>query len=113
MLTGSKKAETCTYQKFKKVQRSLVLYIRSHEGEAGEGVVQGDMVEWYLNQQVRGDVMSPAKAIPTTTTTTTTTTTNPSCIPSLPFPLPTYLPTRLQPTYSFSPSPSPLQSYKY
>ncbi|KAL3921140.1 MAG: hypothetical protein SGPRY_005003 [Prymnesium sp.] len=50
-LSGAKKAETCTYQKFKKVERSLVVYIRSHEGETGAGLAQQDVIEWYLNQQ--------------------------------------------------------------
>ncbi|KAL1495644.1 hypothetical protein AB1Y20_016511 [Prymnesium parvum] len=50
-LAGAKKAETCTYQKFKKVERSLVVYIRAHEGEAGGGMAQLDVIDWYLNQQ--------------------------------------------------------------
>jgi len=47
---GVKKADTCSYQKFKKVERSLVLHIRSHE-IPGHGLAQRDVVEWYLNQQ--------------------------------------------------------------
>mmetsp|Transcript_28966 Transcript_28966/g.79152 ORF Transcript_28966/g.79152 Transcript_28966/m.79152 type:complete len:159 (-) Transcript_28966:383-859(-) len=50
-LAGAKKANTCSYQKFKKVERALILYIRSHEGQAGDGVLQHDAVEWYLDRQ--------------------------------------------------------------
>ena len=51
--SGARRAETCSYQKFKKVERSLVVYIRAHETCAGEGILQNDVIEWYLNRQVR------------------------------------------------------------
>jgi len=53
--SGARKAGTCSYQKYKKVERSLMVYIRSHEGQAGEGLSQQDVVEWYLNQQEQLD----------------------------------------------------------
>ena len=48
---GARRIKTCTYQKYKKVERSLCVYIRGAEAEPGEGLRQADVVEWYLNQQ--------------------------------------------------------------
>jgi len=49
---GAKKASTTSYEKYQKVTRSIVLYIRAHESdEDAAGLRQGDVVEWYLNQQ--------------------------------------------------------------
>jgi len=49
---GAKKASTTSYEKYQKVTRSIVLYIRAHESdEDRSGLRQGDVVEWYLNQQ--------------------------------------------------------------
>jgi hypothetical protein len=53
-----RKVKSISYDKYSKVSKSIVLYIRSQEesGEAGapgggHGLRQGDVVEWYLNQQ--------------------------------------------------------------
>jgi len=47
-----KKASTTSYEKYQKVTKSIVLYIRAHESdEDRSGLRQGDVVEWYLNQQ--------------------------------------------------------------
>ena len=57
---GTAKASTVSYDKYQKVQRSLVAYLRGHEraegDEAAEGATlggmrQGDVINWYLNQQ--------------------------------------------------------------
>ena len=48
---GTKRVKTCSYQKYKKVERSLCVYIRGAEGESGYGMRQHDVVEWYLSQQ--------------------------------------------------------------
>ena len=50
-LEGAKRVSACSYQKYQKVTRSLVIHIRSQEAEHGAGLQQGDVVEWYLNQQ--------------------------------------------------------------
>ena len=49
--TGARRIKTCTYQKYKKVERSLCVYIRGAESELGSGLRQADVVEWYLDQQ--------------------------------------------------------------
>ena len=57
---GTVKASTVSYEKYQKVQRSLVAYLRGHERAEGEeaangpalgGMRQGDVANWYLNQQ--------------------------------------------------------------
>jgi len=48
---GVRRAKTIPYPKFKKIERSLCVFIRGHEAEAGVGMQQKDIVEWYLNQQ--------------------------------------------------------------
>jgi hypothetical protein len=57
---GAARASTVSYEKYQKVQRSLVAYLRGHEraeddAEEGQGVAagmrQGDVINWYLNQQ--------------------------------------------------------------
>ena len=48
---GARRVKTCTYQKYKKVERSICVYIRGAESELGAGMLQADVVEWYLNQQ--------------------------------------------------------------
>ena len=64
---GAKQASTVSHEKYQKVQRSLVAYLRGHEqaegaagaaadgGEAAAaplgGMRQGDVINWYLNQQ--------------------------------------------------------------
>jgi len=53
-----RKVKSISYDKYSNVSKSIVLYIRSQEedGETsapggGHGLRQGDVVEWYLNQQ--------------------------------------------------------------
>jgi DNA replication licensing factor MCM6 len=53
-----RKVKSISYDKYSKVSKSIMLYIRSQEqdGDAGapsggHGLRQGDVVEWYLNQQ--------------------------------------------------------------
>ena len=56
---GTQRVSSCSYEKYKKVERSIVLYLRSREEgesqegeeEGGGGLRQADVVEWYLNQQ--------------------------------------------------------------
>ena len=57
---GTAKASTVSYEKYQKVQRSLVAYLRGHERAEGDetaegptlgGMRQGDVINWYLNQQ--------------------------------------------------------------
>jgi len=48
---GTRRAKAVSYQKYKKVERSLCVYIRGSESEAGAGLMQKDVVEWYLGQQ--------------------------------------------------------------
>jgi hypothetical protein len=48
---GTRRARTCSYTKYKKVERSLCVYIRGSETVLGAGLRQQDVVEWYLNQQ--------------------------------------------------------------
>eukprot|EP00965_Chrysotila_dentata_P037382 1243374-Pleurochrysis_carterae.AAC.3 len=51
-LQGARKASTCTFEKFRKVARSIILYIRAHEVPSERaGIRLGDVIEWYLNQQ--------------------------------------------------------------
>jgi len=49
---GAKKLSKVTYDKYRKVTRSVVLYISTHEqAEERAGIRLGDVIEWYLNQQ--------------------------------------------------------------
>lgn len=50
-MDGARRVKTCTYQKYKKVERSLCVYIRGTESAPGAGLLQAAIVEWYLNQQ--------------------------------------------------------------
>jgi len=45
---GTRKANAISYAKYKKVERLLVLYIRSVETEPGCGVLQNVIVEWCV-----------------------------------------------------------------
>jgi DNA replication licensing factor MCM6 len=51
---GAKRVSSCSYDKFQKVTRSLVHYIRAHDVEESVGAAglrQGDVIDWYLSQQ--------------------------------------------------------------
>ena len=48
---GTRRAKTVSYQKFKMVERSLCVYLRGAEPEPGAGLLQADVIEWYLTQQ--------------------------------------------------------------
>lgn len=50
-MEGVRRAKTVSYEKYKKVERSLCVYVRGGESEPGSGLRQHDIVEWYLNQQ--------------------------------------------------------------
>ena len=43
--------KTIPYPKYKKVERSLCVFIRSREEALGAGMQQRELVEWYLSQQ--------------------------------------------------------------
>jgi len=62
---GTKRASTVSYEKYQKVTRSIVNYIRGHEGDGEEeavGLRQGDVIEWYLNQQEELDTVEALAA---------------------------------------------------
>lgn len=50
-----RKVQSVSYDKYSKVSKSIVLYIRSQESEVGDGGAHGlrqaDVIDWYLNQQ--------------------------------------------------------------
>ena len=49
---GAKRVKTIPYPKFKKIEQSLIVFLRANEPSPGVGLQQSDVVEWYLNQQV-------------------------------------------------------------
>ena len=48
---GARRVKTIPYPKYKKVERSLCVFIRSREEALGAGMQQRELVEWYLSQQ--------------------------------------------------------------
>jgi len=48
---GARRVKTIPYPKYKKVERSLCVFIRGSEVAPGAGIQQKEIVEWYLNQQ--------------------------------------------------------------
>ena len=50
-VAGSRRLKTIPYPKFKKIEQSLIVFLRATEPSAGAGLQQKDVVEWYLNQQ--------------------------------------------------------------
>jgi len=54
----SKRVSKVSYDKYRKVSRSVTLYITSHErADERAGIRLGDVIEWYLNEQEDLDSM--------------------------------------------------------